>query len=545
MPSTYLLKSLDIFKEVNRIPSAHLTLLDGSVAGQKFEVSDTEFFEPGKKIEIKQRYEGQSKKEITIFKGLAVKHGVRFDGRNSYLLIDLKDEAVKLAVKRENNVFRDMKDSDIIAKIVKDGGLKTDKTAKTETKHKQMVQYYCTGWDFMVSRAEVNGLWVIADKGKISTNKPELSGSAKHTFKYGISPIYEFEMESDIQNQKKSIESTYWDVKKQELAKADKAKNYDLKQGNLDASKLASKIGADKSELIHPVLLESGETAAWADARMQKDRLSMLRGRIKVPGDAALELLDLIEIKGIGKRFNGTTLVTGIHHQNDRRGWYTDVQFGISNQWFARQNDDVTDLPAAGLLPAVHGLQIGIVEDFEDDPDKLDRVKIRIPAINSDDNTVWARLLSLDAGKKRGVFFRPEKNDEAVIGFLSDDPRQPIILGFTHSSKNTVPLEVEKENAQKGIVTREKLQLVFDDKKKSILLETPKGNKFLAEDEKGFSIKDKNGNKIIMDDKGIVLEDKNGNKIEAGSKGITIKTGKNIEIKGNQIKISGSKVDVN
>ena len=53
------------------------------------------------------------------------------------------------------------------------------------------------------------------------------------------------------------------------------------------------------------------DRGSWADATLARSRLGLIRGRVSVPGFADLSLLDVIEIKGIGKHFNGKTLVTG------------------------------------------------------------------------------------------------------------------------------------------------------------------------------------------------------------------------------------------
>ena len=60
MDPTCEVLSIDIVREVNRIPYADLALIDGDVAQGKFAVSDGGFFDPGKKIAIKLRYEGDS-----------------------------------------------------------------------------------------------------------------------------------------------------------------------------------------------------------------------------------------------------------------------------------------------------------------------------------------------------------------------------------------------------------------------------------------------------------------------------------------------------
>ena len=72
---TIELLSLEIHRELNRIPEATLVLLDGSVAKRRFSVSNLAFFLPGASIAIDLRYEGDSK-DVTVFEGLVVRHTV-------------------------------------------------------------------------------------------------------------------------------------------------------------------------------------------------------------------------------------------------------------------------------------------------------------------------------------------------------------------------------------------------------------------------------------------------------------------------------------
>ncbi len=530
MNPEYNLMSIDIIKEVNKIPIAQIILLDGDAAKQEFPISNTDFFKPGNQVEIKLRYEGEPQNEATVFKGIIVRHSVQADQYSSLLTLDLKDAAIQLTTVRKSAVFREMTDQEIISEIINKSGLKVTSIAATQPQHQEMVQYYCTDWDFIVSRADVNGQWVLVDDGKITVEDPNLTGSPLHSFEYGISEIYEFEMEADIRHQYGNVESTAWDIKTQQLSQALKAKDVSLPQGNLKGGELAKTMGAENYQLISSTQFEQKEIQAWADAKLLKSRLSLLKGRLKTPGFANIKPGETMDIQGIGERFNGKTLVTAIRHQINAKGWQTDVQFGLSANFFAQHNHNIIDTPAAGLIPALHGLQIGIVDQYEDDPEKQFRVKVNIPSIETD-GVVWARLASVDAGQERGIFFRPEPGDEVILGFINDDPRQAIVLGAVHSEKNALPpgLEVTQENYQKGIVTKEGLKIIFDDENKLIEISTPKGNMIkLSEKDKGINLEDENGNTMIMDDKGV-----------------QIKSSKDIVIEGKNITIKGSKVDVN
>lgn len=526
----YALLALDIRKEVNRISTARMIFLDGDAALRKFAISDTKSFELGNEIEIKLRYEGSTDK--TVFKGLVVRHGVEAAKDGSTLVVEAKDASIKLTHTRKSNVFRDQSDDEIIGKIIQDAGFQKGSIPSVDPKHPEIVQYYATDWDFMLLRADVRGLVVMADDGKISLEKMAVSKSPKLVLEWGISEIYGFEIEADASSQFSSVESIGWDKKKQQLTQSAKAKAFTLSQGNQDGAKAAKAIGFDTYTLSHPVPMDPKDLQAWADARMARSRLSMIRGRITVPGSADIKPLDVVELKGIGDRFNGKALVSGIRHRLDNSvGWQTDLQFGLSSDWLCRQ-ERIADSPAAGLIPRVSGLQVGMVDKFEEDPDKEYRLKVILPGVDEKKGAVWARLASPDAGKERGWFFRPETGDEVVVGFFNDDPAQAVVLGAMFGSKNKPPKNystLSKENTEKGIVTKKGVKIGFDDKKASVTIETPGANKIVIDDDaKAITISDQHNNSIKMDDSGIVLKSAKDIKIDAGG---------NVEIKGVKVDV--------
>ena len=84
-----------------------------------------------------------------------------------------------------------------------------------------------------------------------------------------------------------------------------------------------------------------------------------------------------------------------------------------------------------------NGIVIGVVCDLNDD-DNLGRVRVRFPHLDGEMSD-WARLSSPMAGAGRGAFFRPEKDDEVLVGFEHGDPRRPYILGSVWSQVDQPP----------------------------------------------------------------------------------------------------------
>jgi Rhs element Vgr protein len=514
----YEIVSVDVLKEANRIPHAQLILIDGNAAQRRFAISDADAFRPGKLIEIGVRYEGDPATKATLFRGYVVAQRVEATSRRSLLTVELKDAALKLTLTRKSAVYRNQKDADVVAAIIKRNGLKQGQIEPTIPEHRELVQYYCSDWDFMLMRAEANGLLVVADDGTLSLRKPDLSGAARQTFEYGMSEIYDFEIEADLGDQYRDVQGVAWDITNQGPSQAARAKKATLAPGNLSGAELTTTLGVDPTTLTSMTPLAPAELQAWADGTLARSRLALLRGRIGSAGTGRLKLLDVIQIAGIGERFNGKALVTGIRHRIDQGGWRSDVQFGLSAERFA-ERPQIVDPPAAGLLPGVHGLQIGIVDQFQEDPDNQLRVRVILPTTGA----VWARLASLEAGNNRGLFFPPEVGDEVVLGFINADPRQAVILGSLYSQHNAPPAEfaqLSAEGKKRAIVTRMGTVIGFlDDEKSALFIQTPSLNQIRLDDKaQSIQISDQHGNQIVM-----------------GKGGIQIKSSENVVIEGKRV----------
>ncbi|MEM7370303.1 MAG: phage baseplate assembly protein V [Bacteroidota bacterium] len=546
LPAVYELLSIEVSREINRIPMAEMILIDGNPAKGSFLLSDDDFFEPGKEVEILLRYEGEAGGDESIFKGLVLRHTLESSTTSSTLHVELTDPVFGMTRGRNSAVFTGT-DSKVIKALIGKGGATVGSIPDTKIDYPEMVQYYCSDWDFMLSRAEANNLVVGVEDKKVSLYELKISGAAKHKFTYGISDIYSFEMEADASHQYESVQSVAWDIKTQKLSKNSKAAAFPLRQSDLEGSSIAGKFGGKEVLLNSTVPLDVKETQNWADGFMARTSMSLLRGVISVPGFARISLMDVMKLTSFGKRFSGKTLVTGFRHSVDQDGWQTHIQFGLSAAPFS-SSPHILDSPAAGLLPGVNGLQIGLVADFEEDKEgKEFRVRVILPGVDPQKGVVWARLSSPDAGKGRGYFFRPEKGDEVIVGFFNDDPRQAVILGSLYSSVNVPPdgaEKMDKENALKGIVSKSGIVMEINDTDQTFSFRTS-DNQFILLDEKNkaIMIRDLNENTITLDDKGITLAVADKLTIEA--KGDMELKGKNITLNASaNVTIKGSKVDV-
>lgn len=515
---TYHLLSLVVSLEVNRVASALLYFKDGEAAKQTFDISNTPDFVPGKEIEIKLGYNAQEKR---VFKGVVIKQSVKIRNSGSQLVVECRDKAIRMTLARKSHYYNDQKESEIWEEIIGRYGLGKDVKSTTQTFH-DVVQYNATDWDFLLCRADAHGMMVTTEDGKLRIASPDLQQSPALVLQYGAQ-LLELDAEMDARYQSESLKAYSWDAANQERVEAEAKDSVGTPNGNIAANELAKALAQNEQILFHAGALTTPELKAWADAQMLRNRLAKVRGRARCQGFADLKPAQIIEIKGIGQRFEGKVFVAGVRHQMAGGNWETDIQFGLNSQSFGQQHE-ITAPAASALRPAVSGLQVGIVTQLEGDPDGEDRIKIKLPMVSTQAEGTWARIATLDAGKERGTFFRPEVGDEVLVGFLHDDPNYPMILGMCHSSAHTAPKPPDKDNDEKGYVSRAKSKWVFDDKKKSITIETEKGNKIvISEEAKGIELQDQNGNKIVMNDSGIQIE---------SYKDLTLKATKDIKMEG-------------
>jgi Rhs element Vgr protein len=502
IPGTYHVLSVKVSRELNRIPSAQVHILDGGASDGAFDASNSDLFVPGKEIEIQLGYRSQND---SVFKGIIIRHSLRIRASSPpELIIECRDKAVKMTRGLKSKYFPEMKDSAIMEQIIGTYGLTADVEA-TDPDLKEVVQYQSTDWDFILCRAEANGQVVAVEDGKVIIAKPNPDGESVVTVGFG-STLVEFDAEMDARIQSTGIKASSWSATDQEVVEAEAAEPGLTEAGNISPSDLSDVIGGEAHALHHGGKLSEPELQAWADGMLMKERMGKIRGRAKFQGFALVLPGKIIEINGVGERFGGKLYVSGIRHSVSQGNWETDVQLGLSPEVFS-ETFNLRPMPASGLLPAVTGLQIGIVTVLGGDPDGEDRIKVRLPMISTSEEGIWARIATLDAGEERGTYFRPELSDEVIVGFLNDDPRHPVVLGMCHSSSKPAPEPPADTNHHKGYWSREKLKLIFDDELKVITLETPAGNKFImSDDAKGITMEDQNGNKMTMNNSGIKIE---------------------------------------
>jgi uncharacterized protein involved in type VI secretion and phage assembly len=145
---------------------------------------------------------------------------------------------------------------------------------------------------------------------------------------------------------------------------------------------------------------------------------------------------------------------------------------------------------AEGEASRVYEPVIGIVTDNKD-PSKLGRVKLKIPILSSEDSTFWCPIIMLGAGKNRGWFFIPEKDDEVLVMFEHGDVNRPLVVGALWGGKDKPPDKNPGGNPRRMIKSRQGSKITFDDENEKLIIEDGV--------QKGRIILDSKANKITIE----------------------------------------------
>ena len=534
VPREHQLLSVSVVSTANRIATAQLTYADGNAAASSFALGSSALFVPGAVVEV---LAGHGTALAQVFKGVVVRQRIKVREQSaSQLVVECRHAAMRLSLKRRSANHFDQSDADVMEALFGNAGVRAEVEATSVT-HEQLVQHDVSDWDFIVARALASGHLVLTRGEALRVAAPELTEPAA-TLQYGAT-LMELDAEIDARAQAKAVHALTWSPADQALHTLDGDTPAFAAAGNVDTDALADGAGNESVELRHSAL-DDAQATVLASAQRLHMRLNQVSGRAKCIGIGTVFAGDTVALAGVGDRFNGKVLVTGVRHEMDTvQGWRTHLQFGgIAADDGLRQR--LAAPRSANLLALVGGLQVGVVTDNED-PQGEFRVRVRMPLVDAADDGVWARVATLDAGSDRGFMVRPEIGDEVVLGFLDDDPRQPVLLGMLHSSAKAAPIKPTNPNNEKAFVSRSGMRLHFDDDKKVVTLSTPAGNTLvLDEDAKAVRLQDQHGNRIEMSSEGITIESQSALTLKSAS-GSAMQAGSSVEIKASsELKLEGS-----
>lgn len=543
--STYKLFKIQTFKEVNKLSRAVISIIGGDPKENTFEESEESMFATGSEVEISLGYEQSN---TVVFKGIISKHalqikkGFQTSATNNLLVIECVDKAVKLTNTYTTEIFEDKLDSDIITALLSNASGVSKSVSFTSVMNDFLPKYNCNDWDFIIQRAEANGMVVLNSDNEVTVTEPKpLLTVPDLTVTYGNAMI-DFHAEVDATTQYSTFDISSYDSFNEEAISSVSQEPSLIDQGDLDGVTISKDVSPTKNELSTSSILTSSEAKNIADAYLMRSRLSRLVGKICVKGINNIDLGSIVTLVGFGSRFSGMAYVTSLSHEFQGGAFKTWIGFGL--RYNPIENKNKVDI--SKYTSKIEGLHIGTVTKIDADPNDELRIQVNIPTLKATGDGLWAKLATLYTAEEAGSFFIPEVDSQVIVSFLANDSRFPVILGSLYTNTTKPYKEIDPENQFKAILSKEKLTLEFDDVEKIITVKSSDDNYIkIKETDKEIEITDINENTILTSADGIKLDSAKDITIQAKGK-ITLKGGQGVDVDGgSKMTIKAGSIEMN
>ena len=218
------------------------------------QIAEGSDFVPGNAIEIEMGY-GNSRE--LVYAGILLSQRMIVKKNISYLEITCKDKAVKLSKGRFTNVYTDATDSDTFGKIASKFGLNKD-IDSTKVTFGQLVQHYCSYWDFILMRAEMNNQIVITENNELKIKDIDLRSSAVISIQADM-VVLEADLDIDAEDIVKEFNVVSWDESNQQITSASSNVSDSLNLGNIPTQKLSDVLSGITSNRLSSASLTKDE----------------------------------------------------------------------------------------------------------------------------------------------------------------------------------------------------------------------------------------------------------------------------------------------
>lgn len=487
---------IDVHEEVGHHGRLSLVVQNWDADTRAVRHSDDGPFVPGAAIAVALGYHAEL---VTVFDGVIASLTTHFPrGGRPVLRVEGRTRSILLDHPARSRQLSDVSDADVAAAVAADYSLTAD--AADGVVRPAVVSDRTSDWDLLKARAAVLG-WVTYVRGdKLVLRPPATKDGDPIQLDYTRS-VVELHLTQDLTHAIGTAVGVSWDLDSLEATESEQgAGAAGIDVGDRPAHDTA--VG-DAGWPLRDARVESPATTAAdeADLRAVADQrdaaLGHCHGRGVVHGDPALRCDAWVTLTGVGRRMSGPHYVSATRHRLSAEGYLTELQVGAP---------PALHPPSA---PAERGLALGVVEAL-DDPESLNRVKVRLPWRADGGDGVWARLANVDAGAGFGAVVVPDVGQEVLVGFVGGDPSVPVVLGSLYNGSQQPPVVIDPDsNAVRAFVSPDGHTLRFEDGDAGALtLESGAGHSVVLDDADSALVlthKD-SGNRIRLSADGIELE---------------------------------------
>lgn len=482
---------------------------------------------------------------------------VEFDAEGTFTVVRGYDQSHRLRQGSRVASYPNVSYDAVVKKVAQRAGLRIGNVARTSTVHPMVHQGNVDDWTFLHQLAAEVGYRVTVEAGKLDFGPPPTSASAPAPTGVAGSNPYVLEPGVDLlalravvsaAEQVNKVEVRSWNQHDKVARSGVAPAATTSAQLRSTPQALAGAFGRTPYISTHVPYQQQAEATAAATAIAEEIASSFAELEGVVRGDPQLTAGRPITLTNLGEPFDGKYTLTRARHLFDPEEGYTTaisvtgaadrsllgLVAGGAGHGFSRA-------PGAPGAPGVPGVAVGVVTDVRD-PEKLGRVKVKLPWLADDHVTDWSPTVQLGAGSQRGTLVLPEVNDQVLVGFEHADLRRPYVLGGLHSKVDKPPATPDPVDRGSGRITRRafvtrtghKLEFFEKDSmgEQGITLATGDGKLAVALDQKTTKIAvTSDGTVVIEAARGVTISSSAGNLDLSGQK-ITLDAKTAVEVKG-------------
>lgn len=495
-----------------------------------------------------------------------------FDPGGTFTVIRGYDPAHRLFRARRTEAYAQMTASDIATKVAQRAGIAVGTVDATTTVFEHVSQFGSTDWEFLEGLAREVGREVSVRDGKFTFTAPGQAASAPApTGQPGAEPLV-LRLGADLlrlrsvvtaAQQVAEVEVRGWDpATKQALTATAPAETTSAELPDVSPKRLSEPFGSARyvsTEVPYATQSEVDSVAA-ALAQEVAGVFAELEGVVR--GDPAVRAGAAVSLAGLGSPFDGKYVVTTSRHRFEPGSGYT-TAFSVTGQ---AERSLLSLTGGGGSSRRTAGVVTGVVTDVTD-PQKIGRVKVKLPWLSDDYASTWARTVQAGAGPNRGAMVVPEVGDEVLVAFDQGDARAPFVLGGLYNgvdapSSHSPDLIDSGTGAvnRRSMVSRlgHRVDLLDDQgREDGILLESGDGRlsvrldgaqtsltlhsdgTVVIEGAKGVTV-DASSSDLDLKGGSITLKATNGVTVDGGGGAVKVSSGAALELTGATAKLEGS-----
>jgi len=285
-------------------------------------IGDAKEFKKGNEVEVKVGYVG----EITwAFKGdiISVEPHFPSGGGMPSVIVRAYARLHRYRRGRKQRTFLKQKVSDVIKSCAAEDGLSVE-VEDTKVQHDYLIQNNQTNIEYIQQLARRNGFEVdVLEPGtKLRVKKARYDVGKSHTLKWHDT-LKSFYVRKSLANVATEVTAVYWEMKEKRRI-SEKQDSVHGKLAKLQAPAEAKKAFGDaKVQLSLRPCRAPAEAQALAWAEFNERALDAVKGRGTCVGDAKVVPGAVIELEGLGKKWEGTYYVTQATHLLHRTAGYS------------------------------------------------------------------------------------------------------------------------------------------------------------------------------------------------------------------------------